>query len=124
MIDKIVFTHYCVTDLERSLDFYQNILGLTLLFKQDDWAEFSIGGQRLAIRKEKALPKPKIAGGAVVWFETKSIESIVAQLRDKGVSFNGEIKSFPYGKLVSFYDPDENEIGLYEPPEKKDVAKG
>ncbi|MGV7223908.1 MAG: VOC family protein [Nitrospinales bacterium] len=117
MINKIAFTHYCVTDLERSLNFYQNILGLTLLFKQDNWAEFSIGGQRLAIHKVKSMDAQQETG-AVVSFETQSIEELSNSLKDKGVQFAKEIQSFPYGKLASFYDPDKNVIGLYEPPPK------
>ena len=120
MINKIAFTHYCATDMERSVNFYQNILGLTLLFKRDDWSEFSIGGQRLAIRKEKSVVKSPHAG-AVVSLETEAIEKLVALLKGKGVRFVEEVQTFPYGKLASFLDPDENLIGLYEPPRKKDA---
>jgi predicted enzyme related to lactoylglutathione lyase len=116
MIKNIAFTHYCVTDMERAVDFYQNILGLTLLFKRDDWSEFSVGNQRLAIRKEKCVAKPADAGGAIVSFATSDISSLTAGLKEKGVRFAEEVQSFPYGKLAAFFDPDENLIGLYEPP--------
>ena len=121
MINKIAFSHYCATDMERSVDFYQNILGLTLLFKRDDWSEFSIGGQRLAIRKVENLDMPLKTGGAVISFETTSIESLVAFMKGKGVRFAEEVQSYSYGKLASFFDPDENLLGLYEPPKEKDV---
>ena len=107
--------------MERSVDFYQNILGLTLLFKRDDWSEFSIGGQRLAIRKVENLDMPLKTGGAVISFETTSIESLVAFMKGKGVRFAEEVQSYSYGKLASFFDPDENLLGLYEPPKEKDV---
>ena len=116
MINKIAFTHYCATNMDRAVDFYQNILGLTLLFKRDDWSEFSIGAQRLAIRKEKSVAKPAVTGGAVVSFATDDIDNFVATLKGKGVRFAEEVQSFPYGKLAAFFDPDDNVIGLYEPP--------
>jgi catechol 2,3-dioxygenase-like lactoylglutathione lyase family enzyme len=121
MINKIAFSHYFATDMERSVDFYQNILGFTLLFKRDDWSEFSIGGQRLAIRKVENVEKPLKSGGAVISFETTSIESLVAFMKGKGVKFAEEIQSYSYGKLATFLDPDENLLGLYEPPKEKDV---
>lgn len=122
MINKIAFSHYYATDMERSVDFYQNILGFTLLFKRDDWSEFSIGGQRLAIRKVDKVEKHLMAGGAVISFETTSIESLVAFMKGKGVRFAEEIQSYSYGKLTSFFDPDENLLGLYEPPKEEDVV--
>jgi metallothiol transferase len=121
MINKIAFSHYFATDMDRSVDFYQNILGFTLLFKRDDWSEFSIGGQRLAIRKVEKVEKPLKTGGAVISFETKSIESLVAFMKGKGVKFAEEIQSYSYGKLATFLDPDENLLGLYEPPKEKDA---
>jgi len=124
MIKNIAFIHYCATDMERAVDFYQNILGLTLLFKRDDWSEFSIGAQRLAIRKEKSVPEPRNAGGAVVSFETDAIENLAAILKERGVRFAEEVQTFSYGKLAAFFDPDENLIGLYEPPPKNDAGIG
>ena len=124
MIKNIAFTHYCVTDMERAVDFYQNILGLTLLFKRDDWSEFSVDGQRLAIRKEKCVAKPAEAGGAVVSFATEDIEDLVTTLKSKGVCFAKEVQSLPYGKLAALFDPDKNVIGLYEAPPVKRVGIG
>jgi catechol 2,3-dioxygenase-like lactoylglutathione lyase family enzyme len=121
MINKIAFSHYFATDMERSVDFYQNILGFTLLFKRDDWSEFSVGGQRLAIRKVDEIESPLKSGGAVISFETTSIESLVAFMKGKNVRFAEEIQSYSYGKLATFFDPDNNLLGLYEPPKKEDV---
>ena len=121
MIKNIAFTHYRVTDMERAVDFYQNILGLTLLFRRDDWSEFSVGGQRLAIRKEKRVAKSAAAGGAIVSFATDDIASLTAGLKEKNVRFAKEVQSFPYGKLATFFDPDDNLIGLYEPPKNNNA---
>lgn len=110
--------------MDRAVDFYQNILGLTLLFKRDDWSEFSIGGQRLALRKEKSVPKPVKAGGAIVSLETYAIENLTTVLKERGVHFIQEVQVFPFGKLAAFLDPDENLLGLYEPPPRKGVGIG
>ncbi len=115
MIKKIAFTSYPVTDMERSVDFYGNVLGFNLLFKREDWSEFDIDGQRLTLHKEE-IPSGKNPGGRViVSFEAKPIEKIVESLKVKGVRFKGEVEVYPYGKLAWFLDPDGNILGLYEP---------
>lgn len=124
MIQKIAFTHYSITDMERSVDFYKNVLGLTLLFKMDEWTEFSIGNQRLAIHKVDSVPPPQNAGGAIVSLEVKQIKNTITFLKERGVRFAQEVQEFPYGKMAAFLDPDDNMIGLYEPPKRKSVGLG
>ena len=124
MIDKIAFTHYSITHMDRSVDFYQNILGLKLLFKMDEWSEFSVGSQRLAIHKVDSVAQPKDAGGAIVSLEVKQIINAIAFLKERGVRFVQDLQEFPYGKLAVFLDPDNNMVGLYEPPKRNDIGMG
>lgn len=99
-----------------AVSFYQDVLGLKLLFKKNDWAEFEIGGQRIALHKSDK-PAPS-SGGAVISLHAEPIEETINSLKSKGVRFVDDLKVFPYGKLASFLDPDGNLIGLYEPPIK------
>ena len=118
MINKIGFISYSVSNLRQSIEFYQDLLGLELLLSDDRWAEFNIGGQRLAIHKRNYEVVTGDQPGSTVFFEAKPIEDAVKKLRDKGVKFIGEIEVYSYGKLVLFMDPDKNSLGLYEPPAK------
>jgi metallothiol transferase len=118
MINKIGFTAYTVSNLQQSINFYQNLLGLELLLKDAHWAEFNISGQRFAIN-EKINKKIKTnEAGAIVYFEANPIEATVKTLKNKGVKFNGEIEIYSYGKMILFSDPDNNSLGLYELPNK------
>lgn len=113
MIKKIAFSYYTVLDMDRSVKFYQNILGLKLLFKRDDWSEFEIEGQRIALHKTAG----EIAtGGAVISFHAEPIEAVIKTFKNLGVCFVDELREYPYGKLASFQDPDGNILGLYQPP--------
>ncbi len=112
MINKIGFISYTVSNLQQSIKFYQNLLGLELLLNEDRWAEFNISGQRFAIYE-------KNNGVIIIYFEANPIETIVKDLQVKGVKFRGEIEVYSYGKLILFSDPDNNSLGLYEPPKKK-----
>jgi len=119
MINKIGFISYTVSNLQQSIKFYQNLLGLELLLKDDRWAEFNISGQRFAIHEKTNGAIKHDQSAAIVYFEANPIETIVKDLQVKGVKFRGEIKVYSYGKLILFLDPDNNSLGLYEPPKKK-----
>jgi metallothiol transferase len=119
MINKIGFTAYTVSNLQQSINFYQNLLGLELLLKDARWAEFNISGQRFAINEKSNKTIKTNEAGAIVYFEANPIEAIVKTLKNKGVKFNGEIEIYSYGKMILFSDPDDNSLGLYEIPNKK-----
>ena len=119
MINKIGFISYTVSNLQQSIKFYQNLLGLELLLKDDRWAEFNISGQRFAIHEKTNGVNMHDQSAAIVYFEANPIETIVKVLQVKGVKFRGEIEVYSYGKLILFSDLDNNSLGLYEPPKKK-----
>ena len=118
MINKISFISYPVSNLQQSILFYRDLLGFKLLLNIDNWAEFNIDGQRLAIYEKKNSNNTSDQFGTTVYFEANPIEDMVKDLRSKGIIFRGEIKIYSYGKLILFSDPDDNSFGLYEPPEK------
>ena len=89
-----------------------------MLLNNDNWAEFNIDGQRLAIYEKKDGNNISDQSGATVYFEANPIEDMVKDLQSKGIIFRGEIEVYSYGKLILFFDPDNNSLGLYEPPEK------
>ena len=123
MINKIGFISYTVSNLQQSIKFYQNLLGLELLLIDDRWAEFNISGQRFAIHEKNNEAIKQDQAGAIVYFEANPIETIIEDLQNKGVNFNGKVEVYSYGKLILFSDPDNNLLGLYEFPTKKNHKK-
>jgi methylmalonyl-CoA/ethylmalonyl-CoA epimerase len=76
-------------DVERAADFYQNVLGLRLLFKAPPGlAFFDCGGVRLMIdRPEKAeFDHP----GSILYFSVPDIQAAHAKLKEKNVKFEDE----------------------------------
>ena len=121
MFDKIAFVHYETENLDRALEFYKDVLGLTLRVQNEKWIEFDVGGQRLALRKVDTMirqPEAPHPMGAMVWLEARPIEQAIAHLQKNNVKFINSLDISPYGKTATFADPDGNSIGLYEPPEK------
>lgn len=121
MFDKIAFIHYCTRDLNRALIFYRDVLGLELRVQNEEWIEFDVSGQRLALRQVNALPSgtaPPHPLGAMIWLEAIPIEQSLSYLSKKNISIIDDLEVFSYGKTATFVDPDGNLIGLYEPPDK------
>ena len=82
------------------------------MFQREDWAEFELGGQRLALHKSSSTGR----AGAIVYFLARPIEGFVLRLKELDATLDGNIEIHSYGKLARFRDPDGNILGIYEPP--------
>jgi predicted enzyme related to lactoylglutathione lyase len=112
MQTTIAFISYPVKNLDRAVKFYQKVLGKEPLFHREDWAEFELGGQRLALKKSSS----KSGIGATVYFLAHPIEGFILRIKELDAVLDGNIEIHSYGKLARFRDPDGNILGLYEPP--------
>lgn len=107
-----------VTDLGRSIAWYRDVLGFTLLYQRDDiaWGELSTGVEKVNVglsQREEAGG----AGGATLTFGVTDILAAKAALDGHGVRQDGEIREIPgLVKLLTFYDPDDNALMFYEVP--------
>lgn len=103
-----------VRDLARAKDFYQNTLGMTLLFDAGQMAFFQCGAIRLLVgAAENAIP----SDGTILYFRVPDIQAVYASLKDQGVTFVQEphlvsrMKS--HDLWISFLkDPDGNTLAL------------
>ena len=119
MFQKIAFIHYCTQDLQRALEFYRDVLGLKLLVQNEEWVEFEVGGQRLALRLVDpwtVSTEPHSANSAMIWLETHPIEKTITFLEENNINIINKLEVLPYGKTATFKDLDGNLLGLYEPP--------
>lgn len=68
-----------------------------------------------------------IEGIAAIWlpvtdmdkavaFYRDDLDATVADLKDKGVEFAGEVSEHPWGRIAPFKDPDGNDLQVYAPP--------
>jgi methylmalonyl-CoA/ethylmalonyl-CoA epimerase len=103
-------------DVERAATFYQDVLGLKLLFKAGPGlAFFDCGGVRLML----TLPeKPEFDHpGSILYFAVPDIQAAHATMKEKGVHFEDEphvIAKMPDHDLwmVFFRDSERNLMGL------------
>jgi catechol 2,3-dioxygenase-like lactoylglutathione lyase family enzyme len=105
-----------VTDLDRSIAWYRDVLGFELLYRLEDnaWCELKTGVERVNIglsQVEEAGGK----GGATLTFGVEDIEAAKAELDSRNVRQDGLVRDIPgLVRLLTFYDPDDNALMLYE----------
>jgi catechol 2,3-dioxygenase-like lactoylglutathione lyase family enzyme len=114
IIEGLDLVFYWVSDLGRSVSFYRDILGLSLV-RQDaeSWAEFDAGGRRFALHtvgEGQAVAR----GGATAVFGVSDLDSAKAVLSASGVAsvHDGDVEG--YARFTSFLDPDGNVFQLIE----------
>jgi catechol 2,3-dioxygenase-like lactoylglutathione lyase family enzyme len=114
----------CSTDLERSREFYEHKLGLTLssatvpnhlLFEAADGSTILVYGR----------PSPNLADHTQVRFWSQDVAADVSELAGRGVEFDlvefGEYRmvdhvlTTPVGRSAWCKDPDGNTIAIFQP---------
>ena len=101
-----------VTDMSRSLQFYQ-ALGLTLHHQGSVWSELRQGSSILALHLTTTQPSgPQQVGLAFVAHQP--LEAIVAQLAKAGITPPSEIADEAFGRSLLLYDPDGLAIQINE----------
>jgi len=109
--------YYWVTDMDRSIRFYGDALGLPLLRRDgDEWAEFDAGGARLGLHGRGSGPGPG-PGGATAVFQVDDLDRAKATLGVRGIEFGHEAEVKGFARFASFADPDGNTLQIieYEP---------
>lgn len=108
-----------VSDMDASVAFYTEMLGLRLVHRAGpDWAMIDAGGGlSLGLHKAGHGPGAGQPGSVSVGLSvTQPIESVVATLAERGVTFRGPIANQGFVKLAFFGDPDGNMLYLAETP--------
>jgi predicted enzyme related to lactoylglutathione lyase len=107
-----------VSDMDRSIQFYTDTLGLKLTNRFGyDWATVSAGeGLTIGIHPASAkYPSPGTKGAIILGLDIDvPVEEAVRKLAQHGVSIKGSIVRSEPGNFANLEDPDGNEIYLWE----------
>jgi predicted enzyme related to lactoylglutathione lyase len=103
-----------VSDVDRAADFYEQVLGLPLLFKYPGNAFFDADGVRLYLAKPT---EADFDGRASIYFRVDDVTGTLAGLEAKGAKVRERpeivFEADDYDLWLAFVqDPDGNNIGL------------
>ena len=107
-----------VSNMEKSIRFYKDTLGIPIKTKSKDWTEFFNRDTVLALHPAKKKSKIKTGSGMLVGFEVSDLESTVKKLKEKKVKFFKKLKEEPFGKHTIIQDPDGHLVSIAEIKEK------
>ena len=102
-------------DLDRSIAFYRDVLGLAFIWNNDRMAFFQLGSTRLLIEipESAAFDHP----GSVLYLDVADIEEVVHELARRGLTFDdaphmvGELGGVVVW-MAFFRDPADNVLAL------------
>lgn len=104
-----------VSDIEKSIAWYQDVLGFELIYhvKEIGWCEMASPVNRLQLGLSQ-VEKPNVKGVTLTW-GVNDIEAARKKLEQSDVRFDGPTQEIPdMVKLATFYDPDGNNYMLNE----------
>jgi catechol 2,3-dioxygenase-like lactoylglutathione lyase family enzyme len=105
-----------VRDQDRARDFYVDVLGFEVIREaamgpEQRWAQLAPKGGQTSITLVTWFPSMPAGSVKGTVLETDDLDGDVAALRAKGVPIGG-IHEQPWGRFVTFDDPDGNGIVL------------
>jgi catechol 2,3-dioxygenase-like lactoylglutathione lyase family enzyme len=103
---------YCVSDLDRAIAFYTDILGFRLS-SRDVVARFVVDGVLVELVPATDSDVLSGRGNARLTLAVEQLETAVRDLRAKGVALS-DVRVVSNGRLASLQDPDGNEVVLWQ----------
>jgi predicted enzyme related to lactoylglutathione lyase len=107
MEKKISVVLIGVTDMNRAVRFYRDVLALPLKFQTDEYTEFATHGAVLALEKRKQV----LTNGPAFTFPTTDIHQDREPLQKAGVKFWRDLREEDFGFVMM---PQDSEGNIFE----------
>jgi lactoylglutathione lyase len=108
-----------VRDMDDSIAFYRDVIGLPFRFRQATYAEFATEGTKFALFERSAVPeligRPVTEGGPTgeVAFVVDDVDAEAARLAAAGIRILSHPTDRPWGhRTVYMLDPDDHVVEL------------
>jgi len=117
-IKKVGNVILAVKDIDTSIKFYHEIIGLPIKNQRRSWVDLGTSGALLSLHPASLTEQhvgSSIENGITIGFLVGDVKSAVEELREKGVTIHREIVEKDAGRNAVILDPDEYLISLFEP---------
>jgi predicted enzyme related to lactoylglutathione lyase len=113
MLSGINLVIFHVSNIEATLPFYTEKLGLTIASQAPTFVQFGgNGGAGLALSQEQPLP----GGGVEAWWFVADVDALHDSYAARGVAITSPLTDMPFGRTFSASDPDGNKLYLLQLP--------
>lgn len=109
---RINYSIVFVSDMQRSVAFYRDVIGMPLKFETPEWTEFATEGATFALHKAKgpgadeSIDQKSSAGRCRAGWSVPDLEEFHQRMIDEGVECVEEPKETFGVKLAQYLDPD------------------
>lgn len=117
-VKKVGNVILAVKDLDKSVQFYNEIIGLPIKNQRRSWVDLGTSGALLSLHPASLTSQhigSSIENGITIGFLVGDVQSAVDELREKGVKIHRDIVERDAGKNAVISDPDDYLISLFEP---------
>lgn len=117
-IKKVGNIILAVKDLDRSLHFYHDIIGLPIKRQRRSWIDLGTSGALLSLHPASLTAEhigSSIDNGITIGFLVGDVKSAIEELRAQGVKIHRDIVDREAGKNAIVLDPDDYLVSLFEP---------
>lgn len=111
MFEEFGLVMVVVSDMDKSVAFYRDTLGLKLMFASPDFSSFRVGHVSLGLHPAAPHLPVNTASGISFGFYVKSLDETLAKLANLGVTPTRTTDE-DFGKLAIIPDPDGYGIQL------------
>jgi predicted enzyme related to lactoylglutathione lyase len=126
MVTGVDFICVPTQDFEKSVDFYENTLGLE---KSKQWGnmpgqEFENGTVTIAVMQSDGFGLDFSPHSLPIAFQVEDVEAARSELESKGVEFAADTLDSGVCHMAHFRDPDGNVLMLHQRYAPKDARPG
>ena len=117
-IKKVGNVILAVKDLDKSLEFYHDIIGLPIKKQRRSWVDLGTSGALLSLHPASLTAEhvgSSIENGITIGFLVGDVQSAVDELKSKGIKIYRDVVEREAGKNAIVQDPDNYLISLFEP---------
>ena len=113
----IDFTFFAVSDMQKSLTFYRDVLGIPLacLVHEGTWAEFEINPGTLVLAQGYDFTQP---GGGTVALAVEDAKAAVEELEQIGIQTLSPLGESAVCFWAIIEDPDSNRVIIHQRKDK------
>jgi lactoylglutathione lyase len=110
---RVTYAIVFVSDMQRAVFFYRDVLGLPLKFESPGWTEFATDGATLALHASEAANPP---GQCRPGLSVRNLDEFHQKMVERNVPCVQEPKEMFGAKIAQYVDPDGLSISVGEEP--------